>query len=311
MMSLADGADAPGLDLGLAKTRIAEIFAPFVVREFGPQDDAEWDSLITSRGKKILKRRLRRQILGWIYSAGRAPELVKSVYENEWKQTTLDNLVNPRARAVPCVWGRQRMMAAGQGLKRVHLLHLMHLIEQLQPKSVLEVGCGIGINLMILAARFPDITFDGIDLTARAITSIQNFSDQAMLPRVLLNFSPEPSQDLAAHRRIQVLQGSAARMPYKDNEFDLIYSVVALEQMEAVRPRVMAELKRVSKSHVAMIEPFRDWNLSGMRRNYIVAQDYFCARLSDLPKYGLHLVLVTDDMPTKVNMSLGLVVAAT
>ena len=170
MMSIADRADTPGLDLGLAKTRIVDIFAPFVVREFGPQDDAEWHGLITSRGKKILKRRLRRQILGWIYSTGRAPELVESVYENKWKQTTLDNLVNPRARAVPCVWGGQRMMAAGQGLKRVHLLYLMHLIERLRPKSVLEVGCGIGINLMILAARFPDITFDGIDLTEHAIT---------------------------------------------------------------------------------------------------------------------------------------------
>ncbi|MBT5193098.1 MAG: hypothetical protein HOM07_12160 [Rhodospirillaceae bacterium] len=48
-----------------------------------------------------------------------------------------------------------------------------------------------------------------------------------------------------------------------------------------------------------------------MRRNYIVAQDYFSARLSDLPKYGLQPVLATDDMPTKVNMGLGLVVAAT
>ncbi|MBT3532664.1 MAG: class I SAM-dependent methyltransferase [Rhodospirillaceae bacterium] len=310
-MSLAVEANAPSLDLGLSKDRIAETFAPFVARDIGPGETAEWSALIAGRGKKILKRRLRRQLLGWMSGAGRPPEVVEGVYEKTWTQTSLDNLVDPKARAVPCVWGPQRMMAAGQGLKRVHLLHLMRLIEQLQPKSVLEVGCGIGINLLILAARFPDITFNGIDLTARGIASIQEISAQDTLPQVLLDYSPEPARDAAAHRRIQVQQGSAAAMPYGDNEFDLIYSVAALEQMEAIRPRVMAELKRVSRGHVAMVEAFRDWNLSGMRRNYIVAQDYFSARLSDLPKYGLQPVLATDDMPTKVNMGLGLVVAAT
>ncbi len=310
-MSLAIDTATPGLDLELSKARIAEAFEPFVARHFGPEDDGDWQAMIAGRGKKILKRRLKRQFLGWMSGMGRAPDVVEAVYEQTWNQTTLDHLVNPSARAVPCVWGDEKMMAAGPGLKCVHLLHLMRLIERLQPRSVLEVGCGIGINLLVLSARFPDVTFNGIDLTARGIASIKEMSAQDTLPQALLDYSPEPSLDPTAHRRIKVRQGSAADMPYGDNEFDLLYSVAALEQMEAIRPQVMAELKRVSNGHVAMVEAFRDWNQSGMRRNYIVAQDYFASRIDDLPNFGLRPVLATDDMPTKVNMGLGLVVAAT
>ena len=126
------------------------------------------------------------------------------------------------------------------------------------------------------------------------------------MPQYLLDYSPEPSQDPTAHRRLQVRQGNAAELPYDNNSFDLVYSISALEQMEAIRGSVMAQIKRVSNGHVAMVEAFRDWNRWGMRRNYIVAQDYFACRLRDLPGYGLAPVFVTDDLPSKVNMAHGL-----
>ncbi len=298
------------MDLALPHARIAETLAPFVAREMGPEDDSEWQALLAGRGKKILKRRLRRQFGGWMGGSRRAPEVVEQVYGKTWDETSLARLVDSNARAVPILWGQRRMLAGAPGLKRVHLLHMMRVIEELRPRSVLEVGCGMGINLFVLAARFPDITFHGIDLTASGIKAIQEWSRQDSLPRYLLDYSPEPSQDPAAHRRLQVRQGSAAEMPYDDNSFDLVYSISALEQMEAIRAEVMAQLKRVSRGHVAMVEAFRDWNPRGMRRNYIVAQDYFACRLRGLPGYGLAPLFVTDDIPSKVNMAHGLVVAA-
>ncbi len=298
------------LDLHLAQHRAAETFAPFIAREIGPEDDREWQALLTGRGRKILKRRLRRQFLGWLDGGRRAPEVVQQVYGKTWDETPLAHLVDTNARAVPISWGQRRMLAGAPGLKRVHLLHMMRVIDALQPRSVLEVGCGMGINLFVLAARFPDITFHGIDLTASGIKAIQDWAAQDNLPQYLLDYSPEPSQDPTAHRRLQVRQGNAAELPYDNNSFDLVYSISALEQMEAIRGSVMAQIKRVSNGHVAMVEAFRDWNRWGMRRNYIVAQDYFACRLRDLPGYGLAPVFVTDDLPSKVNMAHGLVVAA-
>ncbi len=63
------------------------------------------------------------------------------------------------------------------------------------------------------AARFPEVKFHRIDLTTRGIAVIQEMSAEIDLPRGLLDYSPEPSRDPAAHRRINVRQGSAADYP--------------------------------------------------------------------------------------------------
>ena len=237
------------------------------------------------------------------------PEVVRRIYEKNWHDKNLVRLLHPGDRDVPCIWGERRMLVGAAGLKRVYLLHLMRMIEAFQPESVLEIGCGIGVNLLSLAARFPETSFHGIDLTAHGIAAIRDVSDQDDLPRVLTDFSPEPLLDMTAHRRIKVQQASAADLPFDDNSFDLVYSVIALEQMEAIRPAVMAQLQRVSRGHVGMLEAFRDWNETGMQRNYIVGQGYFAAHIDELPGYGLNPVLVANDMPVKINMNLGLVVA--
>ena len=288
---------------------IDRAFAPYVGKEFQVGDDAAWNALIVNRRRKLLKMRLRRQYLGWLPGARRTPEVVRRIYEKNWHDKNLVRLLHPGDRDVPCIWGERRMLVGAAGLKRVYLLHLMRMIEAFQPESVLEIGCGIGVNLLSLAARFPETSFHGIDLTAHGIAAIRDVSDQDDLPRVLTDFSPEPLLDMTAHRRIKVQQASAADLPFDDNSFDLVYSVIALEQMEAVRPAVMAQLQRVSRGHVGMLEAFRDWNETGMQRNYIVGQGYFAAHIDELPGYGLNPVLVANDMPVKINMNLGLVVA--
>lgn len=295
----------------LSRSEIDQALAPFVGKEFEAGDDATWNALMAKRRRKLRKMRLRRQYLGWLPGAARSPKAVRRIYEKNWHDKNLTRLLDPGERDVPCTWGERRMLVGAPGLKRVYLLHLMRMIEAFQPKSVLEIGCGIGINLLSLAARFPDISFQGIDLTDHGIDAIKNVSAQETLPKVVVDFSPEPLLDFTAHRRIMAQRASAAELPFDDNSFDLVYSVIALEQMEAIRPSVMAQLRRVSSGHVGMLEAFRDWNESGMQRDYIVGQGYFAARIDELPGYGLQPVLVVHDMPVKVNMNLGLVVAKT
>ena len=66
-----------GFGINMSQDDIAETFSPFVAREFYSEDDGEWRALIKGRGRKILKGRLRRQFLGWLTGAGRAPDMVE------------------------------------------------------------------------------------------------------------------------------------------------------------------------------------------------------------------------------------------
>ena len=43
-----------------------------------------------------------------------------------------------------------------------------------------------------------------------------------------------------------------------------------------------------------MIEPFRDWNESGIRRDYIIANDYFSASVADLAAYRLQPIYARE-----------------
>jgi ubiquinone/menaquinone biosynthesis C-methylase UbiE len=167
----------------------------------------------------------------------------------------------------------------------------------LNPKRVLEVGCGNGINLLLLAGRFPKIEFTGIDLTTEGIAAAKALQQQPLLPDYLQAFAPLSLSDPAAFRRIQFHSGDASALPFADKSFDLIFTSLSLEQMDRIRVKVFGEIARVSLGHAFMIEPFRDANLTGMSRRYVVARDYFRARIADLPGFGLQPLWATADMP--------------
>jgi SAM-dependent methyltransferase len=192
------------------------------------------------------------------------------------------------------------MFATSAAGSRARLLVLMRAIHRFGPRSVLEVGCGNGSNLLTLACRFPAVRFAGVELTAGGCAVARAVQAEAELPAVLQRFAPEPIADPRAHRAVDFRVGSAAALPFADGAFDLVYSALALEQMEQVRPQALAEMARVAARHTLMLEPFWDCNDRGLRRDYLLARDHFRGRIDDLPAYGLDPILVTDDLPGEI-----------
>ena len=98
-------------------------------------------------------------------------------------------------------------------------------------------------------------------------------------------------------------------MPFDDSSFDLVFSLLALEQMEAIRDAAVAEVARVSARWAVMIEPFTDFNRDPLRRACTEAKGYFSLGTRDLKRFGLEPVFVFDDIPQKITRGAGLVVA--
>jgi SAM-dependent methyltransferase len=304
----------PGLtaeDLQLSRERLTELFAPFVDRRFEARDP-EWLRMLTRRNRKIGRKLLKRRLLGWIPRHRRTPAEVHSEYGPKWMQKTFESYdpSAPRSHSSMYEWGSERMLAGNRGGKRLRQLVMMRVIEWAKPRTVLEVGCGNGINLLILAARFPEVGFSGIELTPAGVAAARRAQELPELPGALREFSPLPLVDVTAHRRIQFHEGSAERMPFAPGSFDLVLTSTALEQMENMRERALREVTRVAGSHVLLIEPFRDVNDAGLPRRYVLARDYFRGRIEDLSQYGLQVLFVTSDFPQKVNLKFAAVVAA-
>jgi SAM-dependent methyltransferase len=287
------------IDLPCAVTpaEIEQAMSPFVQRRV-PADDAQWRRLLRKRKKDILRRNARRIALGWLPRFQRRADSVVDEYTPLWADGYgRYDAVNPQPRFQLWHWGDQRMLANNFGAARFRQLMLIRLIEHLRPASVLEVGCGLGIHLILLACRFPEIAFTGVELTAAGHRAAKALQQEERLPQNLVAFAPEPLKDTGAFRRIDFRQGNAARLEFPDASFDLVYSVLALEQMERVRDQALGEIARVARRHYFGIEPFRDVNDRGWERLYVLGRDYLRGRIADLPRYGLVPTHASSDFP--------------
>jgi SAM-dependent methyltransferase len=300
---------ASDLAVDVSDGEIEILIEPYIRREF-EANDPEWRTLIATQEQKWRRAYWKSRLRAFMGLPPRGQKHVQNEYQRQWGgRTALDVLV-PKESSSAVAWRDRGFLMDANGLKRIYLLYLMRLIEALNPRSVLEAGCGTGVNLFVLASRFPDIEFSGIELTAEGVESAQVLKKHDKLPEVFTTYSPLPPRDPSAHKRIRVRQASAAELPFEDGAFDLVFTCLALEQMKAVRDPALRELRRVSSQSAVMIEPFADWNTEGMRDHRIRAHAYFDAAVDDLDGFGFRPVFVSADIPAKIAMGVAIVAAA-
>jgi SAM-dependent methyltransferase len=287
--------------LGIDRAGILAAMEPFVARRVAPTDPA-WRAEIARKGAKTRRRLRKRRWLGWLGGRHRDQHRIAEEYDGSWARkrlTPYDMEPRPTSGAA-WEYAGESMFATSAAGARARLLILMRAVAWLRPRTVLEVGCGNGLNLVALACRFPETRFTGLELTAGGLAVARAVQQEAQLPEVLQRFAPEPLADPTVHRAVDFRLGSAAALPFADASFDLVYSSLALEQMEQVRPQALAEMARVSMQHTLMLEPFWDCNDTGLRRDYLLSRDHFRGRIEDLSAYGLEPILITDDLPREV-----------
>ena len=295
------------LELDITDDDVEVAFEPFVTKRCSV-DDPAWLRLVRENALLVRRRRLKRRLLGWLPGMRRTQASVHFNYSRQWAECPLEVQLSTVGPTVPCGWRGTGMFARPVGTKRVHLLFLVRAIAQLKPRSVLEIGCGNGLNMFILAARFPDIRFTGVELTAGGVSAVNSVRALGELPQALHAFAPEPLIDLKPFDRISLVQGNAAALPFTDASFDLVMTMLALEQMEEIRDEALAEIRRVARDHAVMVEPFFDWNATGSHRDYILANDYFSGSVADLERLGLTPLYATADMPSKLTFRPGFVI---
>lgn len=297
-----------GLDV--TPDEVARLFAPFVLTRYAPGDGA-WDAEIRRRGAKYRRRYWQRRLLGWLPRWQRRGDTVKAEYAKAWSSIDYAQYDPARTppRPSPWEWRGERYSASDLGGTRVRQLLLVRLLERLRPRRVLEVGCGNGVNLMLLAGRFPEVSFTGADLTREGPRVARGLQREPLLPKPMQDYAPLPLADPTAFRRVAFVSADAARLPFRDGAFDLVITILALEQMERVREPALREVARVAGRHTVMIEPFAELNERGGRLHYAVARDYFRGRIADLPRYGLAPRLALDDFPQEAFLGACLVLA--
>jgi len=239
----------------------------------------------------------------------RTAEHVKKTYGRTWSGDDWPSPDRPLGAGKPTMaeWRDEGLILKKGGLNQMQLERMMALIAETKPRTVLEVGAGSGQNLLSLCVVFPEISFTGIELTEEDVARARSVQSDEHLPDVIKQFSPFPITDDTAHRKVDFQQGDATALPFADRSFDLVYSRLALEQMERVRHKAVSEMVRVSAGHVLMVEPFADFNDDERRSLAHRAKNFFSMRLADLPGAGLEPLIVFADWPQKISEGVCLV----
>ena len=115
-------------------------------------------------------------------------------------------------------------------------------VASFQPlTSVLEVGCGTGVNLALLARRFPAAALDGIDVSAQAIDTGRRWLREQALTTVTLR------------------RGAAADLShYPDQSYDVTLSDAALMYLGPdALVQTLEHFARISRKGIVLNE----WSL--------------------------------------------------
>lgn len=298
-------------DLELDRSAIEAVIDRHARQKFDGVDPA-WKVIEQSEisTRRLGVRRWLRRILKMGRNAREQID-VQSGYEAHWTlaSSVEKYIADLSERTLALVWEEKGYLAAPQVLRQVHMLQIMRAIEVFKPKRVLEVGCGNANVVLTLAACFPEISFVGLELTKNGVAAGQAVQALPELPASFIGNCPQKMIDPKAHRDVKLQVGDASIMPFPDDSFDLIYTRLALEQMEQVREKALGEIARVSKQAVVLIEPWKDYNTESPGRDYVRRMGYFNGKISDMNKFGFTVLMATADSPQKVQFNVGSVVA--
>ena len=133
-------------------------------------------------------------------------------------------------------WKNRAEKRMKEYLETAELPYRKIIIEYLKSfgeiESILEIGCGVGTNLLNIKEKYPEIKLAGIDINAQAINQAKE-----LLPQAELKI------------------GKANKLPFPDKSFDVILTCAVLIYIDIKTIRkTVEEILRIAKKGILMIE---------------------------------------------------------
>lgn len=173
-----------------------------------------------------------------------------------------------------------------RSLKHPHRTLLVEKISSHSPiSSILEIGCGHGVNLYLLAKKFPDAKIVGLDINPKAVATAQEFFIKEKILNV--RFDVGKIQELSR---------------FDDKSFDIVLTDAMLIyiQPNEIEPTIR-ELLRVGNVVI-----FNEWHCFH-RFLALCIDTYFCFKLKyETMKFSKENVSLLRCLFTPKSVSLGL-----
>ncbi len=231
-----------------------------------------------------------------------SPEIREKIYDDAWQNDINDFKFwfNKEKRTQLFSYENNMFIACGGLTQRIWQYYIFKILKEINPKKVLEVGSGNGINLCLLSSYFETIDFKGIDISSIGIEKANKLKINSLNDNFFAGWPIKPLNYKVGNASFE--KANALKINFKDNEFDFVFSILALEQMDDIKYKVINEMIRVSSKYICFVEPFIEYNKSLLKIFHHRGSKYFSYKIKDLEKHNLKILQVFDDHPNKVTL---------
>ena len=191
-------------------------------------------NLVTSRNLNMVKKKY---------------DNIAGLYVDELKKKDSKFLVQFENKVLEC----------SGSIKQYYAYCISNIIQSLNLKKILEVGAGELTQYYLIKKDLDKKNYKierscGLDLSFKRLEVGKKF----------LN---------SEGQEIETFQGDAQKMPFKDNEFDILYTCHCLEQVPHLLEACLKEMLRVSKKYIVLVEPSYEFT-NKITRNHIFRKNY-------------------------------------
>jgi tRNA G46 methylase TrmB len=167
--------------------------------------------------------------------------------------------------------------------KEVIIKILAKVIKEYQIKNVVEIGSGAGLNLLLLAPRFPNVQFYGIEPTNGGVELSKSLLSDPPV-EFLFKKHTDPIKN------VTIIQGSALDLKsielFKDLNIDLIFTSAVIEQLNNYHEQFFDDLQFIEFKYFLFYEEWLEANLYKDHYLNLVRWDYFRLSWNYLNKYS-------------------------
>lgn len=161
--------------------------------------------------------------------------------------------------------------------KHPHRQMILDVLKLFKPiKSILEIGCNAGPNLMRIKKQYPKARLTGIDVNKDAIEHAQIF-----IPKATLAVT------------------SAVKLPFKNDEFDIVLADAVLMYVNSKKINtVLDEMARVTKKAIILVEWYNPYSIRSTIQDFHWCHNYY--ELLKTRGFSISMTKIPDEIwPSK------------
>lgn len=184
-------------------------------------------------------------------------------------------------------------------------------ISSIQPKTIIELGSGYGINLLSLAVLHPEVKiWQGVELTeegVQAAETIKNALPQKNIQEIsyITGYPVNVVIKRLKTAKIKFYQGDIINLS-SDQKFDLVFTCKVIEQIPKDYMSAFKEAKKVSDGYGLFIEPFREVQSNLFEHLHLHNMDYFHGSYKKVEETGFKILKLEPLELKKLEFTYGL-----